>query len=120
MTPKEKLPTLGQRLADSISAVIRSWTFVVCQMIFIGAWIVIANHFPALGLDDKSFDILRLVLTIESSFVGSILLMAQNRQSEKDRKMLYTDYILNRQTYKEMREIHPMINDIHKKNQEHQ
>jgi uncharacterized membrane protein len=116
MTEKIVFPTLGQRVADTVSAIIRSWTFVICQMIFIAAWIIVNHHFPTIAFDNKSFDILRLVLTIESSFIGSVLLMAQHRQSEKDRKIIYSDYILDRQIYKEVREIHPLIEDLHKKN----
>lgn len=118
MTEKVKYSTVGQRVVDIVSAVIRSWSFVFCQMIFIAAWIIINHQNPSIAFDDKSFDILRLVLTIESSFIGSVLLMAQHRQSEKDRKMLYTDYVINQQTYKEMRQIHPLIDELHKKNQE--
>lgn len=114
MTNKEKI-LLGQRFADSVSAVIRSWAFVICQIIFIGLWIIIAHCFPLLGLDNKSFDILRLILTIESSFIGSVLLMAQHRQSEQDRKIIYSDYLLDCQIYKEVKEIHSLAN---KRNQD--
>lgn len=118
MTEKIVFPTVGQRVADIVSAIIRSWAFIICQMLFIAAWIIVNHHFPTIAFDNKSFDILRLVLTIESSFIGSVLLMAQHRQSEKDRKIIYSDYILDRQIYKEVKEMHPLIDEIHKKTQD--
>jgi len=107
--------TLGQRSADWVAQIVRSWFFVVCQIIFIAGWIWWVHHFPSTTLDNHSYDILRLILTIESSFIGSIILMSQHRQSERDRRIIYNDYILDHRIYKEVREIRPMVEDIHKK-----
>jgi uncharacterized membrane protein len=118
MTKVEKA-TLGQRFADSTAAVVRSWAFVLGQIIFIGLWLGL-NYFHLIGWDDKAFDGLRLILTIESSFVGSILLMAQHRRSKQDRKIVYSDYLLDCRIYKEVKKIHPLVDELNKRTQERQ
>jgi uncharacterized membrane protein len=107
--------TLGQRFADCVANILRSWTFVLSQMIFIGAWIAFNSFFPNLSFDDKSFNILRLVLTIEASFTGSVLLMNHHRHSEIDLKIILNDYIINYQARQQIKEIRPMIEEMHKR-----
>lgn len=107
--------TAGQNFADWVAQIVRSWTFVICQIFFIAAWIVWVHVHPSTTIDNHSYDILRLILTIESSFVGSLLLMNQHHQSEKDRRIIYNDYILDHRIYKEIRDIRPMVEDVHKK-----
>jgi uncharacterized membrane protein len=107
--------TLGQKFADWVAQVVRSWLFVTCQIIFIAGWIFWVHFHPGTTMDDRSFDILRLILTIEGSFVGSILLMNQHRQSEKDRRIIYNDYILDHRIYKEVRDIRSTVEDLQKK-----
>lgn len=117
MTDKEKIPTVGQRFADWTAQIVRSWKFVIAQMVFIAVWIFINHHFPHIAWDDKTFDLLRLVLTIESTFIGSLLLMNQHHQSEKDRKIIYSDYILEHQIYKVVKELKE--NKDHEKHSDH-
>lgn len=110
--------TVGQNFADWVAKIVRSWAFVICQIIFIAGWIAWVHIHPTTGIDNHSYDILRLILTIESSFVGSLLLMNQHHQSEKDRRIIYNDYILDHRIYKEIRDIRPMVEDIQKKSNE--
>jgi len=82
-------------------------------MIFIGVWIVVNFYFPHLAWDNKTFDILRLVLTIESSFIGSVLLMNQHYRSEKDRRVIYSDYCLDLQIRQQLKEMRPMLESLY-------
>lgn len=112
VTSKE---TLNQHIVDFISRTLRSWTFIVCQMAFIGVWIALKHWFPAWSFDDSGFNILRLILTIEASFTGSVLLMSHHRHSEADRKIMYNDYVLDYQIRQQLKEIRPLIEEMHKK-----
>jgi uncharacterized membrane protein len=111
---------MGQHFADVVAGVIRSWFFVFTQMFFIGGWVLINHYLPFIAWDNKSFDILRLVLTIESSFIGSILLMNQHYQSEKDRKVVYSDYYIDLQIRQELREMRPLLEKIYKNSDKNQ
>lgn len=78
------------------------------------AWIALNYYCPTIAWDNKSFDILRLVFAIESSFIGSLLLMSQNQTSIKDRKVIHNDYYVDLKIWQEVREIKPMIEAIYK------
>lgn len=99
---------------EIFTKVIRSWKFILCQLTGISLWMAVNHFIPSIAWDNKSFDILRLVLAIESSFIGSIILMSQHRQSEKDRMIIYKDYILDCQIKKEVKEIRPLIEALYK------
>lgn len=101
--------TAGRKFADWVAKIVRSWAFVVCQILFIAGWIAWVHIHPGTAIDNHSYDILRLILTIESSFVGSLLLMNQHHQSEKDRRIIYNDYILDHRIYKEVRDIRAIL-----------
>jgi uncharacterized membrane protein len=103
--------TFGERFADRVARIVRSWTFIFVQLLFIAFWIIFNMKFPNLAFDDKSFNILRLVLTIEASFTGSILLMTQHRQSQKDRAIVYSDYVLDSKIYKKVKKLRKDLKD---------
>ena len=105
---------MGQKVADFVAKTIRSWTFVIFQVIFIAVWITINRNNPSIAWDNRSFDILRLVIAIESSFIGSLLLMSQHHTSVRDRKVIHNDYYVDLKIWQEMREVRPMIEAIYK------
>lgn len=102
-----------EKLDELLAKVVRSWNFIIFQFAFIVVWIGLNHNHPSWAWDDASYSLLRLVLTIESSFIGSILLMHQHRQSEKDRTVIYNDYILDLLIKKDLKEIKPLIKKIH-------
>jgi uncharacterized membrane protein len=106
--------TPGQKFADQVAKTIRSWTFVIIQAIFIATWIFINHNNPSIAWDNKSFDILRLVIAIESSFIGSLLLMSQHNTALKDRKVIHNDYYVDLKIWQDVREMRPMIEKMYK------
>lgn len=104
--------TTGQRVSDFFAKLIRSWLFVLCQIIFITIWII-ANSFHIIHFDPWPFDGLKLILTIEASFFGSMILMSQNRISNIDRNIAYQDFIVDRETKKEVSQMLPMVQEDH-------
>jgi uncharacterized membrane protein len=80
--------TLGERVADKASAGIGSWTFLIVQSILIVIWVTLnviglINHW-----DPFPFILLNLCFTIQAAYTGPILLLAGNRQAQKDRLRL--------------------------------
>lgn len=81
--------TLGERIADRMSAGIGSWWFLGIQSVFIVAWVTL----NVLILTRKPFDpypffLLNFGFTLQAAYTGPVLLLAGKRQSEKDRLML--------------------------------
>lgn len=81
--------TLGERVADEVSAAIGSWPFIIVQSFLMVVWI----YFNVWGLlvahwDPYPFILLNLVLSLQATYAGPIVLLAGNRQAQKDRLTL--------------------------------
>jgi uncharacterized membrane protein len=106
---KKKEPTLSQRVTDQAAKVIRSWGFLVCQLVFVAAWFGAHHFFPR----QLPFDILQIILLTEGCCIGSIFLHSQYRQAALDRRITLSDYIIECQIQKELKQLHPMITALH-------
>ena len=102
---RQKL-TLGQRAADGIAQFGGSWMFLFVFALFIVVWIVI-NAWLILRepFDPYPFILLNLTLSTLAAVQAPIILMAQNRQTERDRIHAHYDYKVNRKAEREIREI---------------
>jgi uncharacterized membrane protein len=78
--------TRGERLADRVAAVIGSWPFIIGQSVlmvlwvYLNVWAIFIAHW-----DPYPFILLNLVLSFQATYAGPIVLLAGNRQSQKDR-----------------------------------
>lgn len=95
MTKKKEVLTLGQKAADVTAKFVGSWTFLIAQTIILIAWVVlnvvgIMNHWDA-----YPFILMNLVLSMEAAFTAPIIMMSQNRQTERDRADAQIDYQVN-------------------------
>lgn len=116
----EKL-SFGDKMADYVSTVYGSWTFIIGQSLFMLCW-MIWNSIPGLPhWDDAPFVLLNLILSFEAAYCGSFLQMSSNRQSKKDRAIFEHDYEADLRSEKvvcelryEVAELKLMIEDIAK------
>ncbi|OOM68614.1 DUF1003 domain-containing protein [Clostridium sp. BL-8] len=88
--------TFGQRAADKIASFGGSWAFIISFGVVLAIWII-GN---AVILSDKAFDpypfvFLNLVLSCLAAIQAPIIMMSQNRQTEKDRLTATNDYLVN-------------------------
>jgi uncharacterized membrane protein len=77
---------LGARIADKLAAGMGSWPFIIIQSVLLLVWVAI-NYY---GLFVKRWDVypfilLNLILSLQATYAGPIVLLAGNRQSQKDR-----------------------------------
>ncbi len=79
--------TFGEHLADKISTGIGSWPFLIVQTFMVAAWMV-GNAILFFHFDPKPFILLNLLFSIQAAYTGPVLLLAGNRQSQKDRLTL--------------------------------
>jgi len=75
----------GERIADDLSRVIGSWTFVAFQAVLIALWVLVNVVGFLRHWDAYPFHLLNLLLTFQSAFAVPIVLMALNRISSRDR-----------------------------------
>jgi uncharacterized membrane protein len=80
--------TLGERIADRAAAGIGSWTFLIIQTFAVLCWlglniIGLTHHW-----DPFPFILLNLLFSVQAAYTGPVLLLAGNRQAQKDRLTL--------------------------------
>jgi uncharacterized membrane protein len=76
----------GARVADQLAAAMGSWPFIIGQSLLLLVWVAI----NVWGLFIKHWDpypfiLLNLILSLQATYAGPIVLLAGNRQSQKDR-----------------------------------
>ena len=113
-------PTLGQKLSDDISRIGGSWTFILFLLGFLTLWIAInVLGFLIWQWDPYPFVFLNLILAMISSLQAPIILMAQNRSAEHDRRKAERDYAINRKAEQEVEDIQRDLDEIKSQIREH-
>lgn len=106
---KQKLD-FGQRAADFIAYWGGSWHFILGLITFLIAWMILNTTLILFGKwDPYPFILMNLFLSCLAAFQAPIILMSQNRQTERDRVDAKYDYLVNR---KAEREIQDMQKDL--------
>src|SRR5262245_6722754 len=97
--------TLGERIADLVAATAGSWTFIIAQTIVLAAWIAI-NAYNGKAWDPYPFILLNLLLSFQAAYAAPIIMMAQNRQADVDRRKAEKDYDVNLKAELEIELLH--------------
>ena len=102
--------TPGQRLADSIARIGGSWGFIIAFLGLLVLWVT-ANTVLLLShaFDPYPFIFLNLILSMLAAIQAPIIMMSQNRQSERDRFMAAKDYEINLKAEIEVLGLHHKI-----------
>ncbi len=106
--------TFGQRASDWTSKWIGSWVFIIFFLIVLATWIYVNLNFLIqynLGIpwDPYPFILLNLVLSCVAAIQAPIILMSQNRQTQRDRIKAENDYKINKKAEEEIREIKELL-----------
>ena len=104
--------TFGQRAADAVAKFGGSWTFIILFGIVLVCWVILNS--AILANYNKAFDpypyiLLNLFLSMLASIQAPIILMSQNRQSEKDRLNAEHDYEVNLKAELEIMLLHEKV-----------
>jgi uncharacterized membrane protein len=105
--------SFGDRVADAVARFGGSWVFILGFLAFLFVW-TIANAFM---LGQKSFDpypfiFLNLVLSMLAALQAPIIMMAQNRQAERDRIDAAHDYEVNLKAEIEIMALHEKVDEM--------
>src|ERR1700753_2468931 len=105
--------TFGQRLADSVANGMGSWRFIIWQTIIVALWMILNVVLIATNRwDPYPFILLNLVFSTQAAYAAPIIMMAQNRQSERDRAQADADYMTNCEAKEEIEELQKRLNAI--------
>jgi len=109
----ESQSSFGDRVADRVASFGGSWTFI---LIFIG-FLLVWTAFNVFWLVNKGFDpypfiLLNLILSCLAALQAPVIMMSQNRQSDKDRQRAKEDYMVNLKSELEVRALHEKLDHL--------
>lgn len=105
--------TFGQRASDNIARFGGSWLFIGIFMVVLVGWMILNTvYLKNNGYDPYPYILLNLVLSCLAAIQAPIILMAQNRQTERDRLDMQYDYKVNRKAEREIQNIQRDLDEI--------
>lgn len=102
----------GQRLADSVANGMGSWRFIIIQTIVVALWMALNAVAYIQHWDPYPYILLNLLFSTQAAYAAPIIMMAQNRQSERDRAQADADYLTNCEAKEEIEELLKKLNSI--------
>ncbi|GIJ48530.1 hypothetical protein Val02_54160 [Virgisporangium aliadipatigenens] len=89
--PRYDPETFG-RVSEGIARFMGTARFIVYMTVFIAAWLGWNTFAPAgMRFDPYTFTFLTLLLSLQASYAAPLILLAQNRQADRDRVSLEED-----------------------------
>jgi uncharacterized membrane protein len=92
---QDKRMTIADRAADMLAEFGGSWKFIGFAIGIIVSWIVFNSYILFRGFDPAPYQMLNLVMGVIAGLQAPIIMMSQNRQSEKDRLRADLDFQVN-------------------------
>lgn len=108
---KESL-SFGQRLADKVANSMGSWTFIIIQTILVALWMGLNVVGYVYHWDVYPFILLNLLFSTQAAYAAPIIMMAQNRQNQRDRAQANADYQTNVEAKLEIEALQKKLNNI--------
>ena len=111
---EEAKMTFSDRIADKVSEICGSWTFIILFVFFLIGWVILNT---VILMKDKAIDpypfiLLNLLLSCIAALQAPIIMMSQNRQAAKDSLRNQNDYRTDLKSELILESLHDHINDI--------
>jgi len=110
--------TRGQRAADAVASFGGSWTFIALFSITLLGWVALNGwlvHSQGQSFDPYPYILLNLFLSMLAAIQAPIILMSQNRQSQRDRLSAEHDYEVNLKAELEIMLLHDKLDGLREK-----
>ena len=104
--------SFGQRLADKVASGMGAWRFIIYQTIIVMLWVVLNVIGIISHWDPYPFILLSVVFSAQAAYAAPIIMMSQNRQSERDRVQAQADYETNLMAKKEIEHLQVHLSTI--------
>src|SRR3984885_15141971 len=104
--------SFGDRLSDTVANGMGSWGFIIVQTILVLLWMGLNLIGFLSHWDPYPFILLNLVFSTQAAYAAPIIMMAQNRQGERDRAQADQDFSTNVEAKKEIEELLEKLNSI--------
>ncbi|MEO6732727.1 MAG: DUF1003 domain-containing protein [Ferruginibacter sp.] len=110
----ESLPMSG-RIADAVANRMGSWRFIILQTVFVITWMALNVIGWLKHWDAYPFILLNLIFSTQAAYAAPIIMMSQNRQSQRDRVQAQEDYQTNIEAKKEIEALQLQLNNLETK-----
>ena len=109
--------TLSEKAADLLTKYLGSWIFILIFISFLISWITLNSIWLVFGSawDKRPFIMLNLILSCLAALQAPIILMSQNRQTQKDRIRGEYDYEVDKKAEKEIEQVKKQLDRIERK-----
>ncbi len=102
----------GSRIADSVAKGMGSWRFIILQTVFVIVWMGLNLIGFCYHWDTYPFILLNLLFSTQAAYAAPIIMMAQNRQNERDRIQAQDDYNTNKEAKLEIEALAAKLNSL--------
>lgn len=102
----------GSRVADAVAKGMGSWSFIIIQTGFVIVWMGLNLIAYFKHWDAYPFILLNLLFSTQAAYAAPIIMMAQNRQNERDRIQAQEDYTTNKEAKLEIEALAKKLNSI--------
>src|SRR5436190_22087364 len=104
--------TVGDRFADSVANGMGSWRFIIIQSAFVIIWMGLNVIGLIAHWDPYPFILLNLIFSTQAAYAAPIIMMSQNRQSQRDRIQAQEDFECNIAAKKEIEALQMQIKNL--------
>ena len=94
--------SIGDRLSDTVANGMGSWKFIIWQTVIVLIWMTLNIIAFIQHLDPYPFILLNLIFSTQAAYAAPIIMMSQNRQSQRDRIQADSDYQTNVEAKREI------------------
>ena len=102
--------TFGEKMADKISEIAGSWSFIFISIIFLIMWMLINTIILKENkIDPYPYILLNLILSCISALQAPIIMMSQNRASKKDSLRNQNDYKIDLKSELLLEDLHHKV-----------
>jgi len=112
---EEAQASFGDRLADNVAAVGGSWGFIIAFGAILFGWMLlnsdVLKHW-GLVFDPYPYIFLNLMLSMLAAIQAPVIMMSQNRQSDRDRIAASHDYEVNLRAELEIMRLHEKMDAL--------
>jgi uncharacterized membrane protein len=104
--------SFGGRVADWLAGFAGSWKFILSFVFLMVLWMSFNLYLGPRAFDPFPFILLNLALSTLAGLQAPVILMAQNRQSAKDRAVAQNDYQVNLKNEVEIVDLHRKLDAL--------
>ena len=94
--------SFGDKVADKVATGMGSWSFIIWQTFIVIIWMFLNILGFVKHWDAFPFILLNLIFSTQAAYAAPIIMMSQNRQTERDRVQAQEDYKTNVEAKKEI------------------